>query len=196
MILIVSPHFDDAVFSCGEFIARHVGEGEEVLVLTVIGDWPEGDIEYPTRWWEEMAVAGRLGYTATRMLGFVDGKFGQPRSGADLTEKLGGMVEEINPSMILVPMGIAHRDHAFVAGPAYTVAHGWGAGIAVYEELPYRVLHPRTAVHSYDRLHAPESIANGGFYAEKLAACKLYTSQYGGDVERCCMAPERIWRVR
>ena len=43
--VVLSPHLDDAVFSCGGLIARQAAAGERVTVLTVCaGDPPEGPL--------------------------------------------------------------------------------------------------------------------------------------------------------
>jgi len=74
----LSPHLDDAIFSCGGLIARQVAAGESVTVLTVCaGDPPEGplsdlaralhmlwhvnDSPVQSRRDEDLAACGRLG---------------------------------------------------------------------------------------------------------------------------------------
>lgn len=42
--LYLSPHFDDAVFSCGGNIHRRVGRGERVVVVTVCAAPPPNDL--------------------------------------------------------------------------------------------------------------------------------------------------------
>lgn len=43
--IYVSPHLDDAVFSCGALISRQVRDGQEVLIVTVMaGDPPTGQL--------------------------------------------------------------------------------------------------------------------------------------------------------
>jgi LmbE family N-acetylglucosaminyl deacetylase len=62
----LSPHLDDAVFSCGGLIARQVAEGAAVTVLTICaGDPPPGEVspfasQLHARWGEATApVAAR-----------------------------------------------------------------------------------------------------------------------------------------
>jgi LmbE family N-acetylglucosaminyl deacetylase len=66
--IYLSPHLDDAVFSCGGLIFQQTNRGEEVLILTICsGDPPkEGLSEYAQelheRWMEgESPVASRRG---------------------------------------------------------------------------------------------------------------------------------------
>jgi LmbE family N-acetylglucosaminyl deacetylase len=55
-IVYISPHLDDAVLSCGGVIYRQTSCGDEVVVVTVCGGVPQGDIssefiqELHTRW--------------------------------------------------------------------------------------------------------------------------------------------------
>ena len=74
----VSPHLDDAVFSCGGLIARQTARGDEVVVVTVCaGDPPVGELtpfayELHRRWGgegspmglrraEDLVACGRVG---------------------------------------------------------------------------------------------------------------------------------------
>jgi hypothetical protein len=109
---------------------------------------------------------------------------------------------------ILVPLGIHHPDHLYFAEPLWRAALERPSHVAVYEDLPYRVMYPEEVHGDLGRLSAcaavfnywPEnSIANGGFVKQKLQACALYESQWSppeGDAPRCCSAPERIWSLR
>lgn len=62
--VFVSPHLDDAVFSCGGLITRQVSEGAAVTVLTVCaGDPPPGEVSpfaasLHARWGESRAPVG------------------------------------------------------------------------------------------------------------------------------------------
>ena len=80
----LSPHLDDAVFSCGGMIANQVAAGESVTVLTVCaGDPPEGPLSdvaralhmvwhaagppVPARREEDLAACKRLGAEAIHL---------------------------------------------------------------------------------------------------------------------------------
>jgi LmbE family N-acetylglucosaminyl deacetylase len=80
----LSPHLDDAVFSCGGLIAKQVAAGETVTVLTICaGDPPDGQLsdlaralhlswnvdESPVRARrdEDLAACSRLGATPTHL---------------------------------------------------------------------------------------------------------------------------------
>ncbi|WP_225208806.1 PIG-L family deacetylase, partial [Streptococcus pneumoniae] len=36
----LSPHLDDAIFSCGDYISKLTSEGEIVLVITIFSGYP------------------------------------------------------------------------------------------------------------------------------------------------------------
>lgn len=77
--VFLSPHFDDAIFSCGGTIAQLVREGKHVTILTVMGGslpptvpdtpivrelharWQAGDNPIPVRQREDVNAAQRLG---------------------------------------------------------------------------------------------------------------------------------------
>lgn len=43
--IYLSPHLDDAIFSCGGLIFQQTGQGDQVLIVTICaGDPPEGEI--------------------------------------------------------------------------------------------------------------------------------------------------------
>jgi len=62
--LYLSPHFDDAVLSCGGQIARHTAAGQTVLVVTITGGDPPAGTPSDTvralheRWAQSMAAEG------------------------------------------------------------------------------------------------------------------------------------------
>jgi LmbE family N-acetylglucosaminyl deacetylase len=80
----LSPHLDDAVFSCGGLIARQIAAGESVTVITVCaGDPPQGPLSdfaralhmlwhaagppVPARREEDLAACKRLGAEAIHL---------------------------------------------------------------------------------------------------------------------------------
>jgi len=80
----ISPHLDDAVFSCGGLIARQTARGDEVVVVTVCaGDPPVGELtpfayELHRRWGgegspmglrraEDLVACGRVGASVVHL---------------------------------------------------------------------------------------------------------------------------------
>lgn len=213
MILVFSVHADDAIFSCGEFIAQHALD-ESVWVVNMCATWPEGDQE-ALRWqhalnMEHERACAHLGAQWAHGW-WMDGKWEEANRYALSyeTEAVRRLIIDCErqagegASTILVPLGIHHPDHLYFAAALLEAVWQRPGHVAVYEDLPYRVLYPeetaermRPFVARGDRL---ESIANGGFVKQKLEACALYESQWSppeGDAPRCCSAPERIWSLR
>lgn len=197
--LVLSVHADDGIFSCGEWIATQVEAGVDVIVASICAETPDGvDPEWQdTLNAEHLHACETLGAEA-EFLGWYDGKWRPVRDMAADIAFLRGYVLEEDPSSVLIPMGIHHPDHQHFALAALRAVEGLGPRIAVYEDLPYRVLYPdqtyllRRAFESqYGAIL--ESAAGSGYYDEKLAACQCYVSQWGGDAVRCCLVPERIW---
>ena len=197
--LVFSVHADDGIFSCGEWIANQVASGVEVMVASICAETPEGiDPSRQTNLNAEHVEACAALGAEPEFLGWYDGKWGGDRDMDFDIEQLRGYIAEINPSSVLVPMGIHHPDHQHFALACLRAAEGTGRRIAVYEDLPYRVLYPDQAYllrRAFESQYGAtlESAASGGFYEEKLTACWWYRSQWAGDAVRCCLVPERIW---
>ncbi len=68
--LYLSPHFDDAVLSCGGQIAQHTAAGQSVLVVTITGGDPPAEAPSDTvamlhqRWVASLTAAGQTGVGA------------------------------------------------------------------------------------------------------------------------------------
>lgn len=207
MILVVSVHADDGLYSCGEFVANQVAHGEEVKVLSIcsatLSQLPQADHDWQMRLNEEHKAACRSLGAQASFFEAVDGKWlPMERQAATVIHSLMGAFQHHQPSAALIPLGIRHPDHLAVAGFAREAAAlaRWDGRLAIYEDLPYRVLYPEEAAERRAWLveggGTLESAANGGYYDQKLAACQEYRSQWGDDARRCVMAPERIWWLR
>jgi LmbE family N-acetylglucosaminyl deacetylase len=96
----LSPHLDDAVFSCGGLIARQISSGDDVQVVTLFaGDPPVGELtpfayELHRRWGgegspmglrraEDLVACGRLGASVVH-LGFSDAVYRRAADGRAL----------------------------------------------------------------------------------------------------------------
>jgi LmbE family N-acetylglucosaminyl deacetylase len=92
----LSPHLDDAVFSCGGLILRQTNAGDDVQVVTVFtGDPPVGELtpfayELHRRWGgegspmglrraEDLVACGRLGASVVH-LGLADAVYRRART--------------------------------------------------------------------------------------------------------------------
>ena len=158
MPLVISPHLDDAVLSCGHWLATHPGS----LVLTLFAGAPRD----PSRrlGWDEQcgfasageAIAARRREDAQalallearpRWLDFTDSQYGESASPDTLAAALREAIAEARPDTVLYPMGLFHSDHRLAHDAAVAALRGLkkddaGTGIAVtalaYEDVPYR----------------------------------------------------------
>lgn len=125
-IVVVSPHFDDAVLGASHLLGAHPG----TVVVTVHGGTPDAYPDPPSTWdarggfgpgddvvaarrLEDVAALAVLGATST-WLDFPDGQYapgGVRPSPAEVAVALEAAVREIGPTAVFLPMGIANPDH-------------------------------------------------------------------------------------
>lgn len=125
-ILVVSPHFDDAVLGAAHLLGTYPG----TRVLTVMGGRPDAYPEPPTDWdaaggfragddvvelrrQEDVRATAALGAESS-WLEFVDHQYlppGRSTRAADIVPAFLDAVVDRAPSAVFVPMGIANPDH-------------------------------------------------------------------------------------
>ncbi len=178
--VIVSPHLDDAVFSCGGRIAQWVREGP-VLVINVFTDFAGAPRRARARLGaerarEDAAAAAFLGFT-TVSLGEKDcvcrarkylapGRlFGGVRAPDDpldpvkLRERLERVLSELTWRELILPMGIGwHIDHV-LAHEATRAFHD-DPRTLFYEDAPYAYVPPLVERRLAELGHRP--VDNGG----------------------------------
>jgi LmbE family N-acetylglucosaminyl deacetylase len=149
--LLISPHLDDAVLSCGRFMAIRPG----CTVLTALAGRP-AEWTAVTGWDSdcgfslgEDVIAARLSEDATALailggrqlpIGGLDFQYGpQPGRARIIREGIESALADLMPKTCVIPLGLLHPDHeevrriaALVAANAHTPVD-W----VVYEELPY-----------------------------------------------------------
>src|SRR5579884_651652 len=217
-IVVISPHLDDAVFSCGQLLAAHPGS----VVITAMAGWPAA---YPalTPWdaaggfrpGDDVVAARRaedraaLDLLAARpvWLEFVDSQYGCSPIPEALVAPLEAAIVASALAVVLVPLGLFHSDHALTHTAALAVlrrrpALRWFA----YEEPNYRrvpnLLAERLAALRAAGIAARFAGSSGALgRAAKRRAAQRYRSQlralaapgYPGydDV----FAAERYWRL-
>lgn len=215
--LIFSPHLDDAVLSCGQFLAGR----PDVIVATVFAGVPVEDVQtdYDARSGfagaheamfgrrtEDLVALALLGAMA-RHLEFTDGQYPDPPGdpGEWRAQIVTGIAREIDVSganLILGPLGIEHSDHLDVAGAFLTAVAGRSdLNVVLYEELPGRVLWPEQAVGRVRALRRaglqPSEIFVGtGPLERKITAVRAYKSQAWALPVECLYVPERYWQIR
>lgn len=148
--LVISPHFDDAVLSCGHWL--HMNPG--AVVATVCSGKPEPgraasrwDARFGTadraadeRRAEDEAALATLGATQ-HILGFLDDPYrgdDEPFED-DLERSIGELVDTLRPVACLVPLGFGHIDHRITGRAARQalVDRPW-CELVVYVDLPYK----------------------------------------------------------
>lgn len=181
--VVISPHLDDAVFSCGGAIAQMVAEGP-VLVLNIftryLADVKIRGVVLSEKRYQEEAQAARLLGFESRNMGELDvsfrraaykhlGNIFRPPVYEDmqwlaaLRGKVFAELAEIEYDEIYVPLGIGwHVDHVLT----YLVFEPWKGrdGLIYYEDAPYCCIPHATRyrlkdIADYVRASADKSLA-------------------------------------
>src|SRR4051794_35356204 len=227
-LAVVSPHFDDAVLSAGQLLAKHPG----ATVITVMGGQRTSGSYDQVSWWdklggfqpgedvvaarraEDKAALGVLG-AEQAWLDFADHQYdadgpGKNRPAAEtIADALIAQLDRIDPTAVLVPMGLANPDHVLTHDACRLVidlrpdAYTWfGYAEAGYLHIPgilaWRIgrllrsgLWPTPAPLVADEaLDAKrESL---GHYATQLPAL---AEDWGYDVNNGARIAESFWRL-
>jgi LmbE family N-acetylglucosaminyl deacetylase len=218
-LLVVSPHFDDAVLSCGCWLAGAPG----ATVVTVFGGRPDPGMAL-TRWdaacgFEEGAdVVGRrreedraaLALLAAHpvWLDFRDAQYGPSPAREAVTRALAVAIAKAGAATVAFPLGLFHLDHVLAADATLALVERMQAiEWVVYEDALYRSIEEAAWLRR-------ESLQQSGWRFEpftpttapdapaaKRAALACYPSQLRGlatpgmpDV-RDALNPERYHRV-
>lgn len=169
---VVSPHLDDAVFSCGMLLATHPGS----VVCTVFAGEPPTRQVTPWdrasgfadsheamhgRWREDhraLALCGAYGVH----LSFLDSQYASLPAAEDIADAIAAAWRESGLRELVVPLGLYHSDH-LATGEACRLllrARRPAACIA-YEDALYRT---RRGIVRAKR----ESLARGGIHTSAL----------------------------
>lgn len=125
-IVVVSPHFDDAVMGAGQVLEAH----PHSTVITVFGGPPERYPDPPTDWDARGGFVAGDDVVAMRReedraalavlkadhgwLGFVDHQYLEAHERSS-TEKVAATLDDamasMNPTAVFLPMGLANPDH-------------------------------------------------------------------------------------
>jgi LmbE family N-acetylglucosaminyl deacetylase len=203
-LLVISPHLDDAVLSCGMLLSA----AEKPCVVTVftgypqeaarLTDWDRGcgftvGVEAMRARLEEDAHALRLLDSEVRHLGFLDSQYAPLPTSARLSLALMQTIHAVQPDVVCMPLGLHHCDHERVHEAALRAMVG-DAGHRLwigYEDALYRrrygVLQNRLARLAKQKLIATPVQSNAGasetlarraaHAAAKAQALKAYKSQ-------------------
>lgn len=219
-VIIVSPHLDDGMLSCGQLIAalpKHapllltVFAGEPDNAEHVWSDYdkkcgfPSAHVAMGMRRAEDRRACSVVG-ARWEHLSFVDSQY-QPQPSVDaIADSLVRHVEQLQtdddaPSMMIGPLGLQHIDHVLVSSAFLLAAQRLPMlDVLLYEELPYRVQWPEQI---HDALRRAESATfhvelvaiGGGSMSMKSSAVACYRSQQWGLDGHSHFVPERFWRL-
>jgi LmbE family N-acetylglucosaminyl deacetylase len=217
--LIVSPHLDDAVFSCRDLLALH----KEVDVVTVFtGTAPQ---PAPCTQWDarcgfadaSSAMQARLAEDARALgalsahplrLDFLDRQYGASPTPAHVAAALQALQQAHGYGAIMMPLGLCHPDHELVHTACLTVLqHHPQLLWLAYEEAPYRrlpgLVQQRLAVlASAGVMASPSVLSPAAVTAELPALLALALGAYASQLpafdpaERADIdLPGRYWRL-
>ena len=206
--LVLSPHLDDAVFSCGGTMAMLADAGWRVCMATAftrtihpaagfalacqLDKGLSADVDYMAlRREEDRAAAGLLGVEARwldlpeaphRGYGSATALFGEVRAGDEVWRELAGMlgklVAELQPAMILGPQGLGNHVDHRQMIRAMAAA-ALPERVAYYRDTPYAMRHAGAAADVTGSALASSDVGIGPVLERKVAAACAYASQVG-----------------
>ncbi|WP_258196149.1 MULTISPECIES: PIG-L deacetylase family protein [unclassified Paraburkholderia] len=220
-LLVVSPHLDDAVLSCGLLLTA----SPSAIVCTVFTAPPGENMS--TDWdrqsgfkdaFEAMQARKQEDAHALEMLGarpvhlpFCDAQYLHTPSRDELAEALRHTLHAYQPENVMVPLGLFHSDHTLVSDACLSLIAGMGdAVLHAYEEIPYRRMEHAVP----DRIEeltkrgyllspaddlaaaARQSVSHEQMKREAIAAYASQLRAFGPDAETTLCCEEKYWRLQ
>lgn len=211
-LLIISPHFDDAILSAGQFMA----ERPDTMVVTIFGGFPDASETVSTPYdfkcgfknaQDAVSERRRENDAATALLNaskvdldFPDGQYGEEVTELDIAEVLQRIVDGGEYEGIYAPLGLGHPDHLKVSDAVLSL--DTDLPITLWEDLPIRVTEPELVPIRLAELDIPyrptRTILHKTRMSDKVRALMCYSSQIGtGILDPYLMyVPERFYRVK
>jgi LmbE family N-acetylglucosaminyl deacetylase len=221
-LLIVSPHLDDAVFSCGDLLACHPGIYVST-VFTAVAQDPQLSTEWDLRcgfFSAEGAMQARIAEDERALNGlqahalrmnFTDRQYGASPPLATLVTALEVLIRQHpDTAIVAVPFGLCHPDHDLVHQACVQLIkrHPEKDWLG-YEEAPYRnqpglvqqrliALHQQGLAATPFALNLDCAASPLDIDGLRLRAIACYASQLQGfDADDIAEihAPGRYWRL-
>nr|WP_310354138.1 PIG-L family deacetylase [Paraburkholderia strydomiana] len=220
-LLVVSPHLDDAVLSCGLLLAAN----PSAIVCTVFTAPPPENMStdwdrqsgftdafeaMQTRKQEDIRALQKLGAQPVH-LSFCDAQYLLTPSPDDLTGALRRTLNEHSPDNVFFPQGIFHSDHTLVSDACLALIDVMpDTAFHAYEDVPYRqrqeavserieeltkrgyALSPSTDVSApVNAFSAHEQIKR-----EAIAAYASQLRAFGPQGQSSLYSTEKYWRLQ
>lgn len=219
-LLVISPHLDDAVLSCGLLLSAN----PSAVVCTVFTAPPRENMS--TEWdrksgfkdaFEAMQARQREDAAALEMLGaqpvhlpFCDAQYEQTPLLDELAEALRDTVQVHRPDKVIVPLGLFHSDHTLVSDACLQlVTQMRDTEFHAYEDVPYRQMDqavPQRIEELTKRGYLlspakdlPATVSQSVSHEQmKREAISAYTSQlraFGPGAETTLYSTEKYWQL-
>lgn len=215
--LVISPHLDDAVFGCGQWLATQPG----CKVVTVFAGTPRGNpnlTDWDARCGFESAAQAlvsrrredELALDALQAepiwLDFPDHQYGEVVNVHDIADELAQCVARELPTRLVFPLGLFHSDHLLASDAALLVwrQHAEIKAFA-YEDALYRsmpgLLQQRLMSMAQSGIEATPVywFQDLDTAAIKQVAVQQYASQlkaFGPNGVKDTLRPERFWQLQ
>lgn len=213
-LVVISPHLDDAVFSCGDLLASN----RKSTVVSVCTGGPHAPAVL-TPWDEQCGFASAQSALCTRLqenryalellgcsgieLGLPDDQYvddWEPYT-PELRASLVCALRDLHPTQVVIPLGLFHADHIRVSDMLLSLIGQFPCSVwMAYEDVPYRARPDAVSKRlSLIRQHGFEAhrAASPWRSDRKSRAVFAYGSQLKGfgsfpnDLSR----PEGYWRL-
>lgn len=215
-LTVISPHLDDAVFSCGCLIAA----SQAPLVITVFAGVPPHDTPAPE--WDQAAgfTTGSEAVQARRKedaralgilgaepvwLDFLDGQYGERYEAVEIAVRLGKLLAMRQHGTIVAPLGLFHTDHILVNAACMLVRAPTPRSMQwlFYEDAIHRrmpgVVQSRMLAWSQEGLLAtPVHLPICAYASQKASAVEAYESQlplFNAHQLADLCGTERYWSI-
>ncbi len=217
-ILVISPHFDDAVLSAGQFMA----DRPDAEVVTIYGGFPLTASKVSTPYDKKCGFRNAEDAVAQRQrennealalleatafdLDLPDSQYENGFANHVTTEQIIDYLQELldknEYEFIMAPLGLGHPDHVKVTSAVLRLKTD--LPIYLWEDLPIRVVEPELVpprlaelgLNSLDKLETPAT--TGDKMAKKIRSMLCYKSQVNtGILDPYLMyVPERFWKIK
>lgn len=212
-VLLISPHFDDAVLSAGQFMA----DRPDCEVVTVFAGLPDDPDNVSTPYDEKCGFENARDAVGTRVrendhalalleatvinLEFPDSQYNKNVYLNDMIRELQEIVDDGDYEMIMAPMGLGHPDHTMTTDAVIRL--NTNLPIYLWEDLPIRVIEPelvwsRLAFLGLAGNELIQHATTGDKMAKKVRSMLCYKSQINTGIldPYILYVPERFWRYK